>query len=475
MRSTLSLAGALVLTLLTLFFATHRYILSNYYALEISQNERTISGLLQSIHAQTDFVKKIARDYAAWDDTFAFIETGSRDFINTNFRENTHTLEEFEVCGMIFLNRNNQPVWQVFSSALHAPKVLMEKVLAREGVASGGFVFLDEEIYFYDGHPITKSDASGPSNGRLLVVGKLDIVALKNQNPELIALHTLSSFVSKQNPRHFTVAGREVAVVTQWKEERAENFIHIGGLDEGQGLFAIHGREMMLQGKRALQLFLLVVSSMTTVIFLLIFFRQKEAQKEKEILKQTVALRTQDLKRTTKELELTVEKLERIAYVDELTGVQTRRSFFETIRSLLKSAAKEKKNLCVALIDLDDFKLINDTYGHGAGDLVLKDFCDACRKFLDERMLFARIGGEEFVISFYDMSLKSAEAICVKIQDYVGENPVAIDARTHVAYTFSLGMADNGDAEDIDAILRQADERLYTAKSLGKNNIRSRS
>jgi len=273
------------------------------------------------------------------------------------------------------------------------------------------------------------------------------------------------------------MGGRGVDVLTHWHPDGVENWIIIGRQSNGEayGLRTMHGREMLAQGKQALHLFLLVVGGMAGMIFFLLMLRQKEAQREKATLEETVAQRTRELEGTMEELEKAVKKLEHLAYVDELTGVQTRRSFFETIHPLLYRANKEERMVCVALIDLDDFKLINDNYGHAAGDLVLQHFCNACREFLDERMLFARIGGEEFVISFYDMSLGKAEEVCLKIQQYVGENPVTVDARNHVSYTFSMGIADNSTSGNIDEILREADTRLYSAKLLGKNIIRSRS
>ncbi|MBE0495794.1 MAG: diguanylate cyclase [Campylobacterales bacterium] len=476
MKSYLSLVGALVLMLLTLLFATQRYILSSYYALEASQNERIVMALLQGVHAQTDFVKKTLKDYAEWDDTFAFIETKSSAYVHANFRENSHTLEGLDVCALVFLDLERTLVLPVFSSRLSSPKAAVREMLAGSQEFSKGFLLLEEEVYFYDEHPINNSEGSAVSNGWLLALGKLDIPALLSQNPELINIGLLPSFETKGVPQRYSMVGRGIDVMTHWQPNGVENFIILGRHSTGEayGLHTVHSREMLAQGKQALYLFLLVASSMAAMIFLLIFFRQKEVQREKIKLKEIVALRTQALQNTTQELEQVVKKLEQIAYVDELTGVQTRRSFFETIHPLLSQAAKEEKTVCVALIDLDDFKLINDTYGHAAGDVVLQHFCDACREFLDERMLFARIGGEEFVISFYDMSLKKAEKICLQIQHYVGETPVSIDARTHVSYTFSLGIADNSVSRTIDHILREADERLYSAKSLGKNIIRSR-
>ena len=476
MKSYLILIGTLVLMVLTLLFATHRYILSNYHAIETAQNERIVKTLLQSIQAQTNFMKKTLADYAEWDDTFSFMQTGAPEYIYANFRENSYTLENLGVCLIAFFDTERAMRLHVASSSISSSQEMLEKIAQYHQEAPSGFVLKDGVIYFYDEHPINNSDASETSNGWLMGVGRLDIGMLQEQNPEFLQILLESSFEVDQLPKRYGMGGRGVDVLTHWHGDGVENWVIVGRRSNGEayGLRTTHGREMLAQGKGALNLFLLVVGGMAAMIFFLLMLRQKEAKREKATLEETVAQRTKELKGTMEELEKAVKKLERLAYVDELTGVQTRRSFFEAIHPLLYRAAKERKTVCVALIDLDDFKLINDNYGHAAGDLVLQHFCNSCREFLDERMLFARIGGEEFVISFYDISLRKAEEICLNIQHHVGENPVIVDAHTHVAYTFSLGIADNSASGNIDELLREADARMYCAKSLGKNSIRSR-
>ena len=140
-------------------------------------------------------------------------------------------------------------------------------------------------------------------------------------------------------------------------------------------------------------------------------YLQNEAIRFENLLKE----RTSKLNETMQELRAAIYQLEKIAYVDDLTGTHSRRSFFEKIMHVLEDASKENKLVSFAMMDLDDFKSINDTYGHDIGDIVLQHFCRSCEKFLDDTMILSRLGGEEFVIGFRNSSKEQALEICRNI------------------------------------------------------------
>lgn len=92
-----------------------------------------------------------------------------------------------------------------------------------------------------------------------------------------------------------------------------------------------------------------------------------------------------------------------MSMLDELTGSYNRRYFYAQIESALARAKRYTQPLCLLVLDLDNFKIINDTYGHGFGDIVLKDVASSVREEIRESDIFARFGGEEFVIVFTDI------------------------------------------------------------------------
>jgi len=166
------------------------------------------------------------------------------------------------------------------------------------------------------------------------------------------------------------------------------------------------------------------------------------------------------------------EEQRKLATFDTLTGLMRRGAFFTSFSALLKIAQRNNKAMCVAIVDIDDFKKINDQYGHAAGDEVLKSFAETIQQNLRDSDLSGRIGGEEFAISLFDSDLQSSVYVLAKIRQSSEQDHVYYcDQR--IQYTISIGVAkfDAQNPVDQDKLLRQSDEALYTAKGSGKNCI----
>lgn len=162
---------------------------------------------------------------------------------------------------------------------------------------------------------------------------------------------------------------------------------------------------------------------------------------------------------------------------DYLTGAYNRRYFFEAVQSNLSYATRMRRNLCIAVLDIDFFKNVNDKYGHQAGDAVLQHFTQTIKSQIRKYDILARFGGEEFVIQFFDCTItKSIEflnRICAAL------TTSACDAGGHaIVYTFSAGLGSLSEISPVDPIERLvelADKRLYVAKNTGRNKIVSES
>ncbi len=161
-----------------------------------------------------------------------------------------------------------------------------------------------------------------------------------------------------------------------------------------------------------------------------------------------------------------------LATYDPLTGVMARRSFFESCETLIHQCRRHDKALALAIIDLDDFKQINDSLGHGAGDAVLKAFAQRVSAILRQSDLIGRVGGEEFAVAMYETRIEESQIALEKIRRAVEEGQV-LYAGAVIRYTISIGVADYnpGCCEEIDALMRRADNALYAAKRAGKNRI----
>jgi diguanylate cyclase (GGDEF)-like protein len=154
-------------------------------------------------------------------------------------------------------------------------------------------------------------------------------------------------------------------------------------------------------------------------------------------------------------------------YIDELTKLYNRKAYNEKIQESLNLYKRYNTNFCIMLYDIDDFKAINDIYGHDIGDKVLKMMSKNIRKVIRETDNIFRVGGEEFVIIFSQTSLKDACKTAEKIRFSVSSSRIIKDKEI----TISVGLSDFREEDDEDIIYKRVDELLYIAKNSGKNKI----
>jgi len=174
----------------------------------------------------------------------------------------------------------------------------------------------------------------------------------------------------------------------------------------------------------------------------------------------------------TKKLKDTQKKLIEQANRDPMTNLYNRRYFNEIIKSLLLIAKRTSQLFSLIIIDIDDFKNVNDTYGHSVGDRVINDLADIFRNTVRNSDISVRFGGEEFVIILPNTHLKEAEIIAKKLKDIVENNTIILKDGSRIKFTISLGVSQiQQDDESVETVLHKADEALYQAKNSGKNKI----
>jgi diguanylate cyclase (GGDEF)-like protein len=157
--------------------------------------------------------------------------------------------------------------------------------------------------------------------------------------------------------------------------------------------------------------------------------------------------------------------------IDPLTGIANRRAFLQDGEAQLKRQGNDLRPTAVMLLDLDNFKSINDRFGHAIGDRVLQLFAEigsCCMRRLD---VFGRLGGEEFAVLLADTTRERALSVAEQIRTAFAEATAEVDGRPVVA-TVSIGIVISYDAVlDLTALLAQADHALYRAKNNGRNRI----
>lgn len=163
-------------------------------------------------------------------------------------------------------------------------------------------------------------------------------------------------------------------------------------------------------------------------------------------------------------------ELDRQAKYDALTGVANRWHFMAMAGHEVRRSLRYGTPLSLAVVDLDEFKAINDRHGHGVGDLVLQRFSELCRHRLRNSDLIGRIGGEEFALLLPGTVLAEAREVLERLRTDLGAATVATGQGRSIRFTASFGLAAGGQG-DLDELLRRADEALYEAKRSGRNQV----
>ena len=205
-----------------------------------------------------------------------------------------------------------------------------------------------------------------------------------------------------------------------------------------------------------------------SILFLVIYFINTIFNRQETIETLNTDLEIK-IKKRTKELEESVKKLNELASIDFLTKVANRRYFFNISEELFLIAKKDNIDLSLITIDIDFFKQINDNYGHVVGDEVLKLVANKISKNIRADDIFARIGGEEFVILLNKTNKENAFLIAEEIRIII-EKTIYVHENININVTISSGISqmENKD-ENINNIMIRADEALYKCKENGRN------
>jgi diguanylate cyclase (GGDEF)-like protein len=169
-------------------------------------------------------------------------------------------------------------------------------------------------------------------------------------------------------------------------------------------------------------------------------------------------------------LETALKLINELAIRDELTGTHNRRHLLKLVDNEKDRSERLGSQFCVCLLDIDYFKRINDTYGHSAGDTVLREFAMMVQRRVRDKDSFGRYGGEEFLLMLPDTTMDDAAALAKRVRDSIealGFSGFSDELRV----TVSIGVAEFRTGESIGQTIARADEALYTAKSSGRNRV----
>ena len=181
--------------------------------------------------------------------------------------------------------------------------------------------------------------------------------------------------------------------------------------------------------------------------------------------------RNRELRSEVKQRKSLEAQLRMVAEHDALTGVDSRSHFMQRATALLQRSRIEKSPFCLFMIDVDHFKRINDTWGHGQGDLILTQIADVCKQSLRPNDVIGRFGGEEFMVALPQTTADDAYIVAKRLKNNVAALLLPKEmSELQLSVTVGIAVAGDEDA-DLDVLITVADKMLYAGKRGGRNQV----
>jgi diguanylate cyclase (GGDEF)-like protein len=176
------------------------------------------------------------------------------------------------------------------------------------------------------------------------------------------------------------------------------------------------------------------------------------------------------IERQKVELSKAYDKMETLARTDPLTGLSNRRDFIEKLQFEITRFERTQIPFSIILCDIDDFKLVNDQYGHDSGDYVLAGIADIIKSTVRKQDIVGRWGGEEFILLLPDARLGGGKRAAEDIRKNIESKSFHINNYTF-SITMTFGVSQYDRAMDMESCIKKADEALYSGKGIGKNRV----
>lgn len=171
------------------------------------------------------------------------------------------------------------------------------------------------------------------------------------------------------------------------------------------------------------------------------------------------------------DLEQAKKQAENLARTDALTGLNNRRAFFDKAEPLFAYCKRNQQPISALMLDVDHFKKINDSYGHAAGDVALRNLAQLIKTNLRDSDLACRFGGEEFAVLLPNTNAEEAMGMANMLKQLMASTIIALADENALSLTASFGIAENG--ETVEDLLNHADKAMYAAKNYGRNHVMS--
>lgn len=465
-----------VLLCIILCFINYKFFLNDFLLIEKEQNRNSVETFLNNINKNLENLKNSTNDYANWDATYEFMKNKNKKYIYENFRDGSQTLLEINLDSIMYLNLKNKVLFSRYTNEyLEVDKkdfenFLIEKFKDNDDLKT--IVNYNSHLIYLFKSPVKNSDKTGADVGHIFSAKLIDDRYFSEK-------HTIFKNIEIKNEQtdnfdfDIDINHLNAKIQVIINDENLRNNIQFYTKDNEYIISIVTDieRTLIKNSKKTIFYFNAIACFIILLVFVFIYKNQLLISNQNKLLNKEVESQTEKLKNAYDEVNEKNKELYKLANIDTLTKIRNRRNYFLESKNLLDKSILNSKSLFVCIIDLDNFKNINDKYGHNIGDEVLISFSNIVSSIIDKETIFGRIGGEEFCLTFYDKSENEVNQICEEIREKSAKYILEIKNQ-NISFTISMGLSIKQDInESIDKILQRADEYLYEAKKMGKNRI----
>lgn len=517
-----------ILIILTMLIGAVAILLSSYFislrgfrAIEDYEAAQQTSRVAQGLAAELENLDAAVMDYSAWDDTCTFVAGTRPDYPASNLVDSLY--EGFDLNLVVILDEAGQVVWgeafclesgrrMPLPAALRAHLLPGSPLLSHHHPTSSttGSLLLGDESWLVGSRPIVTGNEEGPIRGTV-VMGRLIteryLAGLSERLGQPLAVEGVGAPPEDMVPAD--AASTAMAVSAALDEDVIQGRVAVSDIYEESYLtFRFDAPRLIYgQGKRTVtaQAHTLVVVVVMLVVALMAVLERSIFRPVSRLARAVRALRTgqatqlfpdtkrcQELDLVAEEINDLVEQLEAskdtlrhryreakaLAEQDPLTGLLNHRALFERLEQALHQARQQADPLSVVLMDFDDFKYINDSFGHLRGDEILRRAAGIIESCARKDDLLGRYGGDEFLAvlpgTTQDEAVRFARRIlaCLAAEDRVQD----ADPPEEIPILISCGVASYPECgEDVNELVAHADANLYRAKAAGGGMVTAKS
>ena len=455
---------------------SYKFFLNDFILIEKEQNKNNVETFLNVINKNMEALTNTTNDYSNWDESYEFMKNKNKQYIYENFREGSQTLTEINLDSIIYVTSKNKILYSKYSNDyLNLNKKEFENYLIERFDNSNSINtiinFNSKLIYIFKSQ-VKKSDKTGEKVGYIFT-SKLVNTESISKKYSIFSNIKMGNVLDKTADFDIKLDFLKAKITVIMDDNHLVNNIQF--FDEKDeyiiSLVTTSERNLIKNSKKTIVIFDLIVCVIIFFIFFFTYKNQYSINNHNELLNRQVERKTRRIKEAYLKIREKNRELYNLANIDSLTKIRNRRSYFIESKNLLEKAILNNQSLDVAIIDIDNFKKINDRYGHAVGDEILMAFCNIVNNVIDKDVLFGRIGGEEFCLTFYGKEEQEVLSICETIR-FKCANMIFQIFNYEIIFTISIGLNSMNSSEDtIDKILHRADILLYEAKNSGKNRL----